>query len=64
MDVYAAPYLPVWYVWKTIGETIGVEKMNEKAGVNLYYEDEEPGPNYLRLWNIMDEIADLTHLFY
>lgn len=64
VDVYAAPYLPVWYVWKTIGETIGVEKMNEKAGVNLYYEDEEPGPNHLRLWNIMDEIADLTHLFY
>ena len=64
VDVYAAPYLPVWYVWKTIGETIGVENMNEKAGVNLYYEDEEPGPNHLRLWNIMDEIADLTHLFY
>jgi hypothetical protein len=64
VDVYAAPYLPVWYVWKTIGETIGVEKMNEKAGVNLYDEDEEPGPNHLRLWNIMDEIADLTHLFY
>ena len=64
VDVYAAPYLPVWYVWKTIGEKIGMEKMNEKAGVNLYYEDEEPGPNHLRLWNIMDEIADLTHLFY
>ena len=30
----------------------------------MYYEDEEPGPNHLRLWNIMDEIADLTHLFY
>lgn len=64
VDVYAAPYLLVWYVWKTIGETIGVEKMNEKAGVNLYYEDEDPGPNHLRLWDIMDEIGDLTHLFY
>jgi len=64
VDVYAAPYLPVWYVWKTIGETIGMEKMNEKAGVNLYYEDEETGLNHLRLWDIMDETADLTHFFY
>lgn len=65
VDVYAAPYLPVWYVWKTIGEEIGVDKMNMKAGVTLYDEDvEDPMPTNLRLWDEMGGTADLTHYFH
>ena len=64
VDVYAAPYLPVWYVWKTIGEEIGLEKLNDKAGVFLYNEDKDQNPTYLRLWDMKDEVADLTHLFF
>ena len=65
VDVYAAPYLPVWYVWKTIGEKIGTDKMNMKAGVILYDEDvEDPMPTNLRLWDEMGGTADLTHYFY
>ena len=35
IDVYAIPTLPVWYVWKSICDTVGEETMNDLAGVTL-----------------------------
>ena len=41
-----------------------MEKLNDKAGVFLYNEDKDQNPTYLRLWDMKDEVADLTHLFF
>lgn len=40
IDVYCVPYLPFWYVLQCIHEKVGVERMNELAGVRLCDEEQ------------------------
>lgn len=40
IDVYCVPYIPFWYVLQCIHEKVGVERMNELAGVRLCDEEQ------------------------
>lgn len=65
VDVYAVPYLPIWYVLKCIEEKVGGERMNDLAGVRLcdveQTEDRYP-PVFLRKEQIGDR-KGFTQLF-
>lgn len=61
---YVAPCLPTWYFLESLKNLIGIEKLNELAGVFLFSDNEDSlSPAYLQ-YSLDEENLGLTHFLW